>query len=130
GLMKFMRRMAFQQLWHQKVLSATNTGRTIHLLLESKFSSSLDEAFKDKFGLSRVELVELSIMAWAQFIDSKVFYLKNDYFSSIYSVIGEKKAKAFFEVLGLPFSQLEEFGRQLPSPKNYLLDVFTKSPFS
>jgi hypothetical protein len=130
GVLKFMRRTAFQQFWHQKNLSANNAGRAIILLIDSKLSEDLDFRFQQMHGLAREDIAEITLLIWAHVYNGeKNFFIKTDYFTAIQKTMPAEKLAAYFKLFSMRIEDIDSFSKSFPLPKNYFTEVFERTPF-
>lgn len=130
GITKFMRRLAFQQFWHQKKLAASNAGRTIKLLLEPTFSSALEDKILSKLRLTRAEIIELMLMVWAGFLGKdNITHLKEDFFFALEKTLSKEKVRALFDLFSVHVDNIAEYGSGLATPKNYFNEIYERPPF-
>lgn len=129
GLTKFARMMAFQQFWYQKDVYRDSISRAIRLFVLEDYSKQVDEALINTYGLTRTEIFDMFLMAWASFIDDKYISLTPGYFHTVYDTLGKEKTDRFFKEfsLSLDLEGLEQFNKKFPV-KNYISEIHEKSP--
>lgn len=129
GLNKFMRRMAFQQFWHQQAVDHSKVGRTIELLIKPVFSEKIDRSLREKYGVSRKTMFDVLLMLWVTFDEKEVTHINQSFFKGISSDKLRLQCELFLRNFSLSEKDFEEFNINNP-PRNYYLEVFEKPPLT